>query len=52
MFKYILLCSALHIAAKSGLVRVVKELLKRGTNLKARDCDGKNRILIKFINLN
>lgn len=33
-------CSALHIAAKSGLTRVVKELIQRGTDLYARDSDG------------
>ena len=32
--------SALHIAAKSGLNRVVKELIQRGTDLHARDSDG------------
>ena len=30
----------LHIAARSGMVRVVQELVRRGGNLSARDCDG------------
>ena len=30
----------LHIAAKSGLVKVVKELVNRGADLNARDADG------------
>ena len=43
---YILaLCSVpyrpLHIASKSGLVRVVQELVQRGADLDARDADGK-----------
>jgi ankyrin repeat protein len=32
--------TALHIAAKSGLVRVVKELIKHGTDLHAIDTEG------------
>ena len=30
----------LHIAAKSGLGKVVQELVQRGADLNARDCDG------------
>ena len=30
----------LHIAARSGLARVVQELVQRGADLNARDCDG------------
>ena len=30
----------LHIAARTGLVKVVQELVKRGTDLSAKDCDG------------
>jgi len=33
-------CSPLHIAAKSGLVKVVIELLNRGAELNSRDNDG------------
>ena len=32
--------SPLHIAAKSGLVGVVKELINRGADLNIRDADG------------
>ena len=32
--------SPLHIAAKAGLVRVVKELINKGSDLNARDTDG------------
>lgn len=34
-------CRPLHIASKSGLVRVVQELVQRGADLDARDADGK-----------
>ena len=30
----------LHIAARTGLVKVVQELVKRGADLSAKDCDG------------
>ena len=32
----------LHISAKSGLVRVVQELVQRGADLEARDSDGES----------
>ena len=38
-------CSPLHIAAKSGLVKVVKELVNRGADLNARDAEGKEEVL-------
>ncbi len=34
------LSSPLHIAAKSGLVKVVKELVNRGADLNAIDSEG------------
>ena len=34
------ICRALHIAAKSGLIRVVRELIQRGADLTARDSEG------------
>lgn len=34
----------LHIAARSGMVRVVQELVRRGGNLSARDCDGETLV--------
>lgn len=37
--------SPLHIAAKSGLVVVVKDLINRGADLNVRDGDGKNNML-------
>ena len=36
--------SPLHIAAKSGLVGVVKELINRGADLNIRDADGMSYI--------
>ena len=36
--------SPLHIAAKSGLVVVVKDLINRGADLNVRDGDGKNML--------
>ena len=41
--------SPLHIAAKSGLVGVVKELINRGADLNIRDADGMSHdILMGF----
>ena len=41
--------SPLHIAAKSGLVGVVKELINRGADLNIRDADGmSHNILVKY----
>ena len=41
--------SPLHIAAKSGLVGVVKELINRGADLNIRDADGmSHNILMGF----
>ena len=39
-------CSPLHIAAKSGLVGVVKELINRGADLNVRDAEGTSHILV------
>ena len=36
--------SPLHIAAKSGLVAVVRDLINRGADLNVRDADGKNNV--------
>ncbi len=33
---------ALHISAKSGLARVVRELIQRGADLNAKDSDGRS----------
>ena len=41
IIKLLFVCySPLHIAAKSGLVGVVKELINRGADLNIRDADG------------
>ena len=41
VIKLLYVCySPLHIAAKSGLVGVVKELINRGADLNIRDADG------------
>ena len=37
--------SPLHIAAKSGLVGVVKELINRGADLNIRDADGMSSLI-------
>ena len=41
-FRFVVIVSRpLHISAKSGLVRVVQELVQRGADLNAKDGDGK-----------
>ena len=41
--------SPLHIAAKSGLVGVVKELINRGADLSIRDADGMSWLYLQLI---
>ena len=48
-FIYIQICCCLmflHIAAKSGLVGVVKELINRGADVNIRDADGKFLLMV------
>ena len=41
--------SPLHIAATSGLVGVVKELINRGADLNIRDADGMSYVIKKVL---
>ncbi len=51
MLEYIIKCFCtfsrpLHIAARSGLVRVVRDLINKDSDLNARDEDGKSHPLL------